>query len=531
MAQKAVKKYNINNIQLETRILATFSLIEICKMDADNITPKEIEELYKKIAELNEKAFEDEKTFNVVATHKLDEINSTEQLKERIKRNRVVSTYKQLGYFGLSSGTTEQHIPQAPEILATIMHNIGIKDADALSIAACTGELSEEDANKLIRELNNNITTLKKNLARDFETYKDQKSRNPSIELIYNDLEEYTYDKNKSKDLTFTYGKSGQKEFCKAVRADFNDRFKPDFLNLYGTMMSEGKNAHQSNMISSNYPAFCQMIEKNLGVDKAKTEIDLMLNISPNESSEAKRKEAYKEKCSEIYFKTIAAILSQKYDYNKEKNLSSDYEVYMRTINHNYISDMCKGENNITALAFQDANDTRQTTSRAEEHRLSKENRDESAEKQIISIHHKLPVGASYDICDQILPNYPIDTKVEKACELTNNLANMVYVVGKDKHQSLEAKGSYKIGQNPDIMIFAATINCDALRKILPSLPKHIQDGIKKYVKFSDTDKSKDISANMKFSEHNAISAQREKLGEKKENISITQKYARYYGA
>ena len=61
MAAKPGKKKTNQKIALETRILATFSLIEICKTDAQNIGSADIEELYKKIAALNEKAFEDEK--------------------------------------------------------------------------------------------------------------------------------------------------------------------------------------------------------------------------------------------------------------------------------------------------------------------------------------------------------------------------------------------------------------------------------------------------------------------------------------
>lgn len=61
MAAKPGKKKTNQKIALETRILATFSLIEICKTDAQNIGSADIEELYKKIAALNEKAFETKK--------------------------------------------------------------------------------------------------------------------------------------------------------------------------------------------------------------------------------------------------------------------------------------------------------------------------------------------------------------------------------------------------------------------------------------------------------------------------------------
>ena len=80
MAAKPGKKKTNQKIALETRILATFSLIEICKTDAQNIGSADIEELYKKIAALNEKAFEDEKALDIVAEHGLDEIASVDHL-------------------------------------------------------------------------------------------------------------------------------------------------------------------------------------------------------------------------------------------------------------------------------------------------------------------------------------------------------------------------------------------------------------------------------------------------------------------
>ena len=92
MAAKPGKKKTNQKIALETRILATFSLIEICKTDAQNIGSADIEELYKKIAALNEKAFEDEKALDIVAEHGLDEIASVDHLKERIGvRERAVA--------------------------------------------------------------------------------------------------------------------------------------------------------------------------------------------------------------------------------------------------------------------------------------------------------------------------------------------------------------------------------------------------------------------------------------------------------
>ena len=57
----------------------------------------------------------------------------------------------------------------------------------------------------------------------------------------------------------------------------------------------------------------------------------------------------------------------------------------------------------------------------------------------------------------------------------------------------------------------------------------YMREGLKKYVKIGENDKSKDISVNMKFSEPQEIGAIREKLNTSAGHVSVAQKYARYY--
>ncbi len=82
MAAKESKKPSIDKINLENRILAAFSLMEMCKTDAENISAGDLTELYQKVADLNKRAFEDETVFNIVAEHELDQVSNIEQLKE-----------------------------------------------------------------------------------------------------------------------------------------------------------------------------------------------------------------------------------------------------------------------------------------------------------------------------------------------------------------------------------------------------------------------------------------------------------------
>lgn len=81
-----------------------------------------------------------------------------------MQRNRVLNTYKQFGYFGLCSGREREHIPEAPEILSTIMYEVGIKNADELSVAIVKQELDEEKSDRLFKELNTRSGSLKNSL-------------------------------------------------------------------------------------------------------------------------------------------------------------------------------------------------------------------------------------------------------------------------------------------------------------------------------------------------------------------------------
>ncbi len=532
MAAKLGKKKTNNKIDLETRILATFSLMEISKTDAANISAADIEELYKKIADLNEKVLEDEKALDLVIEHQLEDINNIDQLKERIYRSRAINAYKQLGYFGLASGQTNEHEMSGAEILATLMHEAGIKNADELSAAACSGELDDESADKLHKELSGRMGFFKKRLTEDFATYNQENAKNNSIELIREDIEEYTFEKNPTKSYEFNVNKE-QKNFRHDIRNDFNQTTKPDFLKLYGTMLTEGKNAAQKSSIGSTYPVFRQMIEASVGKDAADAEIDQALGISPEEAAqpgiETKRKAAYKEKCTELYFKTVAGLLSQKYEYNLSHRTDSNWPTYLQTIDNVYIRGLCSSQNDIAALAFQDPDYKQQFESKAKEHQLSKELRDETADMQIVSIHHKFPIGAVYDVYDQILPSCSEDRKKEKCSKLVNNRSNMVYVIGQEMHQSLEAKRQMNFRKNQDAMIFAARINCAGLKNIMRQLPAYMQEGLNKYVKIGENDKTKDITSSMKFSEPTEITTIRDEIKDSPDHVPALKKMNRYY--
>ena len=112
------------------------------------------------------------------------------------------------------------------------MYEAGIKNADELSVAIVKQELDEEKSDRLFKELNTRSGSLKKQLAADFKTYKDQNAANPLIEDIAKDISEYTYDKNRTLNYSYDVRKE-QRSFRAALRESFNTGLKPEFLKLY----------------------------------------------------------------------------------------------------------------------------------------------------------------------------------------------------------------------------------------------------------------------------------------------------------
>ena len=528
MAKKEKIKRKLKDLALDTRILATFALLEFCHTNVANVSKDDFNELYQKVNDINDKMFEDEKAFELATKFETDQINSVEDIKERMQRNRVLNTYKQFGYFGLCSGKEREHLPEAPEVLSTIMYEAGIKNADEISVAIVKQELNDEQADKLYNDLNARRGSLKKQLAADFQTYKDSNTANPLIEDVAADISEYTFDKNK----TLTYGYDIRKEqlkFRAALRDSFNNGCKPEFLKLCGQMLTAGKNISRQAPIDDSYQKFKTQIAAAYGEDA----IDKILNISHDNGAdkEKNRKAAYAEKSSELYNKTMAAILSQKWEYNQRNNIRDcDYKTYVKTIEDRYIPDLCRGFNNVDVLAFQDADDSRAAMSRAAELRLNREKHDETAEQQIVSVHHQIPISTIYDVYDAIKPTTAPEKKQAECDAMVNVFSNMIFVIGREKHQSLEpTNNQIKIARTADATMFAAEVNPQAMKGILHKLPSALRDGIKKYVKIGDDNKKIGISVNMMFPEPEQISNLRKTL-EQSNHVSLLSKIERYHG-
>ena len=543
----AIKTKSKNEqINLETRILATLAMLDICNTDADNLKPEDLNHLYNTINSLNKKTFEDnnEHAFNIVAEHELDEIKNIDLLRERIRRNRNLNIYKQLGWFGLAGGQLNNCKINGTKVIATLLYEIGIKNADDISAAVCGGSLNEDDALKFKTIIETKQALLKKRLASDFAVYNSQNTINTAIESLRPDIEEYVFDANQTKDYTFMVKKKDE-DFRKNLRSMFDAYPKPEFLKMYGTMLMEGRNLAQGGNIGSNYDSFCKLMQKQFGEDAPKI-IDKALGITQEKSDtsdiENIRKQTYTNKCEELYFKTLAGVLSEKFEANKHSIFCNNfnYNDFIKTFDYQYILPMVKnGINNIGALAFPDPVNNKPFESVSKEYKMNKECKAETAEKQIISIHHKNPIGSALDFFEQIIgsdrlknmqPNQALKFKLNECNRLYNYSGNFVYVIGRSMHQSLEPENKLKFGHKRDDMIFAAEISCSAIKTIIPKLSPKIQSGLNKYIKMGDKEQKKKIFAYMPLPEPSEIIAIREKLKENKQvHVDIIQKFSRYY--
>ena len=553
-AKSSPKKPSPDKLALDTRIMATFALMEIVNTDAENISEADFEEIFDKIKNMQKIADEltDEDVFNAVVNNNLESIKSTDDIRNKIGRSKVLNIYKQLGYFGLGKGETQEHRQSSAQILATMMYEARVTNADEIAEKIVMGELTEEDAKKLHQQLTNGERLLKENeeenskekkrssgydilkkrLIRDFKTYESQSVKNPVIEWIREDIEEYTFDKDQKLELDYSIT-TEQKPFREALRGKFNKNPKIDFFKFYGRILADGRNIAQNPSMSPSYPQFCQTLQSLAGDKDLGGVIDEALGIStkgmqPNQAESARQK-AYIEKAKELYFKTIAGIICQKYEYIKRTNQDCDFGIYLQTINNKYIKGLTEGKNDLAVLAFQDPQKKTKKLSYAEELKMIKELRDETAEQQIISIHHgEITIGAASDVCERIVPCLDMHKKIEKSSEIVNHLSNFVYVIGQDVHQSMEPNGIIKIGSKPKGMIMATNVDARILKAVAHQLPPYINEGFKKYLKLKDGDTVKRVCGYMKLPESPQLEAFRTIVSMKSPHVPALQKFERY---
>ena len=161
--------------------------------------------------------------------------------------------------------------------------------------------------------------------------------------------------------------------------------------------------------------------------------------------------QAYNQKSCEVYAQLMASLLSQKRLYDmKKSNSDVNYGEYAKTLENQYIRSLREGQNFVGALGVVDAENTEFAKNRKEEWELNKKIKDETAENKLVSVHHHLPLGAADDIVTNLFGRLKEDEKLEKSCALVNLLGNNCLVVGKERHNGMEANGAYEVNPSSD---------------------------------------------------------------------------------
>lgn len=515
------------NNDIAKHLVVETAFLDYCRLAA--ITDADIDQLYEDISRLNRLDQEDD--LETVLAYDLESVKNKDDLRNRIKEIRSQTAQRIFDYYELSD--------ENANLVRTVMANIGIAKDTAQKLSKAIAEKTLDapfDKNKSMADrlydmLQGKQKVLKEKLAIDYETYKQTKLPNPVIQDIEPNINEHLSGLTREESMEYETRREDY-YFRQDLRRDFSspDGIRQSFLKLYGTMMENGMNlAHDPNS-ASNYEAFRRQMEKMFGENHL-AEIDQALHLTPKGESPAELQERriklYTLKSQEIYFKTMAGILSHKKEFDYDNgNHVNDYMLYIQTVEHNFIRGLCNGETNVNCLAFIEPDNTA-AKSKAEELALNRKYKDDTAESQIVSVHHKLPIGAARDIFRKLFGKKDERTERKGCSALVNNLGNMSLIIGKRTHQMLEASGQYNVTAKSDNMIFAARINTALLELDHIKLPSYLKEGIKKYA--LPPSKNGIITVDMNFSEAPQIAQMRKKLKMPQMVVNIANKFKQFW--
>jgi len=548
-----------NVLDVSQRLLIESALCDYAILT--NVSDADIAVLYDKIEKLNEKCFEDEKSFETVTEYELDSIHSKEELKKRIESMRSKIAEEVFIYYDRKTLANKKKI-------SAIMKNIGIasemSDALAQKIVAHQlheGVTAEEEkvfpaakrrknklktstlrwAEMLALSVKEKIKKLRQNISNDLQTYKDMNIHNPVIEEMKADIESHiSYE---SMPLYYDFQSKG-KDFNNQIREDFNrpDGVKSTQFKIIGLLARNGlfnlKNGQTSNNNENNkdyynefnrsyYNKFKKIIEQYYGADAQKI-IDNALNISREGKTETalqeERLQNFQQKSKETYVKLAASLLNLKrQDASGRKITSNDYRTFAELSVEKYIRSLCEGKNSVEILGFVDTEyyDTQAASGKKTERELQSDIKNDLQENKYISVHHHLPVAAAADVSHRLCGEIE-ESKLLSACNsLVNTLGNITTVIGRERHDSLDSEsnnGKYELKSKPNSMILASRINWETLKDVCLSLPKYLKEEINKL-----EHKEPDISVMMKFPEAEAMTVERQKLQVERQKLQQEQ--------
>lgn len=519
---------------LSKRILVRTALLDYCRMV--NVSEADIDLLYSRIEQLKSQVFDDEKALDAVLKHDLEEIKNREGLKVRIQEMRGNLAERIFEHYGLGISDEDK------TLIASIMWEAGMEKSDAkqLSQAICEKKLEEQVegagkkkprrykknpqryADKLSALLFQNRENMQSSLCKDFSTYRTMSSRdislrNPVIEVLKTTIREHISGVESQLPMVYNVRKT-EKAFRDKIRKNFSREggSRQNFVKLIGIMAQQGAMLNKGQTFS-NFDLFSREMKKIYG-DNYLQEMDKALGLTSTSSmfpdeQNAERQKRYAAKSKELYLNMMASILTKKMLYDgQHNNFDTDYSGYVETIERTFIAGLMQGETKSRSLCF-------------EEPDVSSEERtclDDTAERDVVTVHHKRPVGAAFDIHDRLFRPTTSLEKERKSCEITNTIGNHALIIGKDVHDKFEANGKYILVAEPDAMIFAGEVSRDILGL---KLPPRLKEGL---ARIANSDQLNIVKVSMNFSDCPEIEHLRGKLKEENVSENIVQKYQDY---
>lgn len=509
----------------------------------------DIAKLYTEVEKLNKLSEVSEEALEKVIKYEIEDIKSKEDLKQRIHQMRLQTAEKIFDTVAQNSNEAQ---------VCAVLEDIGIAGKMANRYARqifahkLHEELSEDDkktaqkcrlllgrqsknkeqtkiiwADQLASNLFDKIDQLKKNTFLDLQTYQDAKI---NIDLIEEMLPEIKSNLGNLKiNLNYTI-RDENRPFNEQVRADCNraDGVKENFNKIIGILAENGKNAFYAPHLKSNYETFAKQMA-HVFPQNAEEALNLALSVDTTgktpQTAEAERQQNYLAKSKELYLKLMVSLLAKKYEYDhKGTPQRVNYKDYAQNIERFYITGLKNGENKVNVLGFIEPDVNANALSYHEEIKRAKDIWSATVQEKSASFHHHLPVGAAFDVSQRLFGRQSAEENLKNACALVNNVGNGCLVIGKEKHQSMEAKGNYVVTQTPINTVFAARFSIEAAQNALRSLPNGdpLKEAGAKYATQTD------LSVSMNLGEHPQMSALRQTL--KTENKStMLETYRRLY--
>lgn len=314
----------------------------------------------------------------------------------------------------LSSGETEVIAQNLQGTLFVILDSQNNKkiDADDLAERILQGRLNDDEIDKVLPILKTAALKMQEQLKVDWQTYEDSQQQLPELEILRTDFENLINDNKKIAYDTYPELNCS----LMLIRDDFAkpEGSKQHFLQMIGLLMSRGaKPDSYAAFTQKEYYDFKKLFTEIYSADAEKV-LDAFLDVPPTDDSkksENLRQAAFAAKGKEMYYKFLGAALTKRCEV--EPHFYPDE--FMRSVDR-YIAGLKNGENKFEIL--------RLVTEK--ELRTVKETKDDTAEQQVISVHHDIPVAAAIKICYDNHPELHSKEKIAAfAAELQEHYPNI----------------------------------------------------------------------------------------------------------